>query len=107
MTIPLAGPQTGVEPTPTRHCFDVLLVTSPGCHFCHEARDTLRQLGASFHLKVREIDLASDEGRAALRQWPVPFPPILVIDGELFGYGRISGRRLLRHLEARSTEGRV
>lgn len=105
MTVPLAGPQTGVEPTPTRHCFDILLVTSPGCHFCHDARDTLRLFGNPFSLHVREVDLASDEGLAALRRWPVPFPPILIIDGELFGYGRISRNKLLAHLQTRSTEG--
>jgi hypothetical protein len=42
----------------------------------------------------------SEIGQAALARWRVPFPPLLLIDGELFGYGRISARKLRRNFEA-------
>lgn len=77
---------------------EVDLLTTSGCHFCVHARDVLERLSAEFPIRVREVDLESVEGAAALRRWRVPFPPIVLVDGELFGYGRISERKLRRSL---------
>ncbi|NQV07157.1 thioredoxin family protein [bacterium] len=78
-------------------------MSSTGCHFCSDARDLFRRLSIEFDVRVREVDLESMEGAAALRQWRVPFPPIVVIDGELFGYGRISERKVRRTLSRART----
>jgi hypothetical protein len=77
---------------------DVVLVTAAGCHFCDEAGRLLDELGQLTPLAVRTVPLASDEGRSLLVRHRVPFPPILLVDGAFFGYGRISRRKLSNHL---------
>lgn len=72
----------------------VELVTSPGCHYCGHAREVLDRVATDMPLEVTEVDLDSPAGQAALTRWRVPFPPIVVVDGALFGYGRISERKL-------------
>ena len=72
----------------------VELVTSPGCHYCGHAREVLERLGAEVPLQVTEVDLDSPIGQAALARWRVPFLPMVILNGELFGYGRISERKL-------------
>jgi hypothetical protein len=34
-----------------------------------------------------------------VRRYGVPFPPAVLIDGEFFGYGRMSRRKLQRRLD--------
>ena len=80
---------------------DVLLVTAEGCHFCDDALGILDQLAQSTPLAVRIVPLDSDEGRSLAVRYRVPFPPILLIDGTLFGHGRISRRKLFRLLAMR------
>lgn len=77
---------------------NVVLVTAPSCHFCDEATDLLEDLGQLTPLAVRTVPLSSDEGRSLLVLYRVPFPPILVVEGVFFGYGRISRRKLGDHL---------
>jgi hypothetical protein len=50
---------------------------------------------------VTEVELDSPAGQAAQAQWRVPFPPIVVVEGALFGYGRISERKLRAALAAK------
>ena len=76
----------------------VVLVTSPGCHFCDDALSLLEELAETSPLQIETVPLASEQGRSLLVRHRVPFPPILLIDGEFFGYGRISRRRLETHL---------
>jgi glutaredoxin len=77
---------------------DIVLVTAPGCHYCDDALRLLDEVGRTKPLKVRTVPLSSDEGRALLARHRVLFPPILLIDGVFFGYGRISRRKLENHL---------
>ena len=77
---------------------DILLVTAPGCHYCADALRLLDEVDEATPLTVRTVPLSSDEGRALLVRHRVPFPPILLVDGTFFGYGRISRRRLEEHL---------
>jgi hypothetical protein len=79
----------------------VTYVTAERCHFCERGRDVLAELGARFPLVVREVDLASEDGRAIAARWQVPYPPILLVEGTLAGYGRLCARRLLRDLAIR------
>lgn len=73
---------------------DALLVTSPGCHYCDEAFDLLAELARATPMTIRTIPMTSDEGRSLIVRYRVPFPPILMIDSEFFGHGRISRRKL-------------
>lgn len=76
----------------------VVVVTSPGCHFCDDALNLLEALAETSPLRIETLPLWSEEGRTLLVRHRVPFPPILMIDGEFFGYGRISRRKLEAHL---------
>lgn len=84
---------------------DVLVVTAPGCHFCEDATRLLDKLADVTPLNVRTVPLASDEGRYLVVKHRVPFPPIVLIDGDYFGYGRISQRKLQAHLGRLSNTG--
>lgn len=82
---------------------EIVLVTAPGCHFCDEVDRLLAELGSVTPLTVRRVLLSSEEGLGLLARHQVPFPPILMVDGAFFGYGRISRRKLEEHL-ARLTD---
>lgn len=79
---------------------EITFVTSEGCHFCNDAKALLDDLTIRFQLEISEIDLTSAEGRAIASRWRVPFPPVILINGEYHGHGRISARKLIRALEA-------
>jgi hypothetical protein len=76
----------------------VQLVTAPGCHFCDEAQRTLHVLEDRFPLTIDLVPLMSDSGRDLVARHRVPFPPILLIEGAFFGFGRLSQRRLEQRL---------
>lgn len=86
---------------------DVTLVTSPGCHFCDDALSLLTELAGKLPLRMETIPLSSDQGRSLLVRHRVPFSPILMIDGEFFGYGRISRRKLEAHLMCLAADEQV
>ena len=77
-----------------------VLVTARRCHFCRDAWELLVDLGSRYPLTVRTIDLESNEGAAIAARLRVPFPPVLLIDGEYFGHGRISRKKLTKTLES-------
>lgn len=58
-------------------------------------------------MSVETIALSSEQGRSLLVRHRVPFPPILMVEGEFFGYGRISRRKLEAHLERLAATERV
>jgi glutaredoxin len=77
---------------------EIVLVTAPSCHFCDETSRLLDEIGEVTPLRIRKVSLSSDEGRGLLVRHRVPFPPIVLVEGVFFGYGRISRRRLESHL---------
>jgi glutaredoxin-like protein DUF836 len=77
---------------------DVVLVESEACHLCEDAASVLEAVAPEHQLRVRRVDLASDEGRAIMRAHRAPMPPIVLIGGELLGWGRISRAKLGRRL---------
>ena len=89
------------------HSVDALLVTNPGCHYCDDARDLLDELSRTMPLSIRTVAMVSDEGMSLIVRYKVPFPPILMIDGQFFGYGRISRRKLEAHLAHATTRRQV
>lgn len=76
----------------------VELVTAPGCHFCDEAQEILHLQKDRFPLTIELVPLMSETGRNLVARHRVPFPPILLIEGVFFGYGRLSQRRLEQRL---------
>ena len=77
-----------------------LLVTAERCHFCRDALELLSDLSSRYPITVRSVDLSSPEGTAVATRYRVPFPPVLLLDGEYFGHGRISRKKLTRTLDA-------
>lgn len=82
-----------------------LLLTQEQCAFCRHAKEVLARLEGEFPLSVSELDIASVEGRELAERAGMLFPPGLYLDGEPFGYGRISERKLRRELQRRSRTG--
>ncbi len=74
------------------------MVTSPGCHLCELAKDTIAAIGVDQPLEVRIVDLMSPEGTELARTYRMSFPPLVLIDGELHGFGRISEKKFRRAL---------
>lgn len=78
------------------------VVSSAACHLCADALEALAELGDRYPIDVRRIDMASDEGRAVVRAHRAPMPPVVLVDGELLGWGRLSRGKLRRRLDQRS-----
>jgi glutaredoxin len=74
------------------------LVTSEACHFCEDAQELLTEMSREHPISVRLVDMLSDEGRQLAVAHRMPFPPLLLLNGEAFGHGRISRRKLTKHL---------
>lgn len=83
--------------------FQITLVTAESCHFCEDAKALLDELSATYPMTVTLVDMMSDEGRELVVAHRMPFPPLLLIDGTMFGYGRISARKLDKHLASRAS----
>ena len=92
VSVPVGETAAATEP------IRVVMVTSTGCHFCREADRLLDKLQQTFLLSIERIDLTSVEGAAIARRWRIPFPPVLLIEGEYHGHGRISERKLTQAL---------
>ena len=76
----------------------VTLLTQADCHYCEHAKDVLERVRAEVPIEVEEIDLTSTEGHALATQHGVLFAPGILLNGQTFGYGRLSERRLLKSL---------
>lgn len=77
----------------------VTVLSQPDCRFCDIADAVLDQVGHDHRLVIRRVDLDSDEGRELAARNGIAFAPGILLDGEMFSYGRLSERRLRRHLE--------
>lgn len=76
----------------------ITLLTKSDCGLCEHAKAVLQRLGREFDLSVREVDLATPEGHALATAARMAFPPGVIVDGQAFTFGRLSERRLRRHL---------
>jgi glutaredoxin len=79
---------------------EVILLTSKNCAFCDDAKEILERLRTEFQFDLVELEHDSPRGRQLAREGRLLFPPGIVIDGEPFGFGRPSERKLRRRLEA-------
>ena len=77
---------------------EVVLLTKEDCHFCEQAKDVLTRLGGEYELRVREVALDSEEGRSLALEAAAPFPPVVLLNGATFSYGRLSERKLRKAL---------
>lgn len=77
----------------------MVLVTSPGCHFCEFAKRVVESLQAEYPLSVSEVSLLSPEGQELAARDGILFPPGIYVAGEFFGFGRLSASKLRKRLE--------
>ena len=78
---------------------EIVLITSSACHLCSDARAALDELRREFPIEVREVDIASHEGRGIVERFRPPMPPAVLVNGALFSFGRLPRKKLRRHLE--------
>lgn len=92
-----------VEPNQVegRRVIAVAIVDAAGCHYCDRAHEILEELGSRLPIEITSIQMDSPEGRDLISLHRAPFPPLLFVDGDYFGHGRISKKRLERHLDVR------
>lgn len=79
----------------------VTLLTQDACRYCEHAKLVLERVSADHRIEVEEIDLTGERGRDLATRHGVLFAPGLLLDGQSFGYGRVSERRLRRELTRR------
>lgn len=77
---------------------EAILLTKRDCGLCDHAKDVLARVSAEHPLYVKEISLETEEGRVLGLRAGAPFPPVLLLDGQPFSYGRLSERRLRKAL---------
>ena len=80
----------------------VTLLTQDGCRLCEHAKEVLTRVAQDHPLRVEEIQLSSDRGRALATEGGVMFAPGVFVDGRPFGFGRLSERKLRRSLASRT-----
>lgn len=77
------------------------LLTQASCSLCEQAKDVLKRVATEHQLDISEISLDAAEGRELASRHGVLFAPGILLDNELFSYGRLSERRLRRELQRR------
>ncbi len=78
----------------------VTLLTQSDCRLCEHAKTVLARVAVDFPIEVEEISLLSENGKRLAAESGVLFAPGVLLDGEPFGFGRLSDRKLRRALLA-------
>lgn len=79
----------------------VTLLTTSDCHLCAHARSVLARVAVDHPLQVDEVRLDSTEGQVIATRIGMLFAPGILLDGEPFGFGRLSERKLRKTLARR------
>jgi len=83
----------------------VTLLTQPDCALCVRAKTVLTTLADERLVVVTEVDLTGTEGRALALAHGVLFAPGVLVEGQPFSYGRLSEKKLRRHLNRAAPVG--
>lgn len=78
---------------------EVTLLTQLNCAYCDHAKDVLTRVGNDYALDVCEISLETPEGQGLAATHGVLFAPGVLLDGQPYGFGRLSERRLRKELD--------
>lgn len=76
----------------------ITLLTQPSCSSCDRAKEILSRLVLEFPFTVQEVGLDTEEGESLAIKHAVMFAPGILIDGEMFSYGRLSENKLRKRL---------
>jgi len=90
----------------TRPVVRVTLLTQADCAYCEHAKEVLARVGAEHPLTVEEIRLETPEGRELAVGHGMLFAPGILLDGQPFGYGRLSEKKLRKELARRAATAR-
>lgn len=88
-----------LDPVPAQ----ITLVSGPGCHFCHDARDALDEIALDFPIEVHEVDLRSPAGLALAQRHGAAMSPLVLLDGRFVSAGRLPRKKLRMLLALRPT----
>lgn len=77
----------------------VTLLTKSQCSLCDVAKATLDRVGRDFALTVEIVSVDSELGQRLAHAAGMAFPPAVLLDDQPFSYGRLSERKLRRHLQ--------
>lgn len=80
---------------------EAMLLSKRDCLLCHEAEVLLNDLATEYPLVITVIDAESPQGSELMQRFLLLFTPALVLGGEPFGYGHLSGRALRREIDTR------
>lgn len=80
----------------------VTLLVQADCGLCDHAKQVLRRVSTDHPLEITEIDATTSEGQHLAARHGIPFTPGILLDGQPFGYGRLSERQLRRTLTRRT-----
>lgn len=80
---------------------ELTYLTAPDCRLCDHGRAVLDELAMRLPLKIREVDLLSEDGRHLVAVGRVPFPPAVFMNGQVIAHGRLSTHALERRLRQR------
>ncbi len=82
----------------------ITLLTQPSCSMCTHAKSVLHRLKQEYRLSIQELDLTSPDGQQLASRAGVMFAPGLLLDGQMFSFGRVPERKLRRALDRRQAE---
>ena len=77
----------------------VTLIAKADCPLCDQAKALLERLSGEYDLRVEVVGLGTAQGHELAARSGMAFPPGVLLDGEPFSYGRLSERKLRRHLD--------
>lgn len=84
---------------------EIRVLTQEDCAFCDHAQEVLARLRDEFALEITTLEMNSDEGEQLAAEGGILFPPGIFVGERAFSFGRVSERKLRRHLqEIRSRE---
>lgn len=78
-----------MTPDPT-----ITVVRTTACHLCADAQDALAELGRSFPIRVKVLDLDTEHGQALVGAHRPTMFPLVLVDGVFFSAGRLPRRKL-------------
>ena len=91
-------PGSGPESAPGSAPVVVTLLTQADCVLCERAKEVLGRTSEEHLTAVTVVDLTTDAGRALALRHSLLFAPGVLVDGKAFSHGRLSEKKLRRHL---------
>lgn len=76
-------------------------ITQPDCSSCERAEAIIERMAADFSIRVLRLQFQSERGRQIAEEWAAMFPPVILIDGNLFSQARLSEKDLRKELQTR------